>query len=91
MSNRVMAMVVAGSLLLSASGSALAAGSKGTIGGDQFRTGRPALAGKMGGSADGLGASQISCHEEVLDGDSAEEADWLERLGGKLGVGTGGD
>jgi hypothetical protein len=48
-------------------------------------------AGKMGGSAEGLGGWQISCHEEVPDGDSAAETDGPERLGGKIGVAGGDD
>jgi hypothetical protein len=84
----VLAALVAGALLLAASGSALAAGGK-SIGTDEFRAGRPALAGKMGGTAAGLGALQISCQEEVHDHDSALATDGPGALGGKLGIGSG--
>jgi hypothetical protein len=86
MSNRVMAVVVAGSLLLSASGSALAAGSKGSIGGDQFRTSRPAYAGKMGGITGGLDRSAYA----ASTGDEAgEDVDPPTAQGAKKGIEPG--
>ena len=47
----VLAVLVAGALLASASDSSLAAGSKATVGGDKFRTSRPALAGQLSGTS----------------------------------------
>jgi hypothetical protein len=91
MKHRVVVGLVAGALLLSASGSALAAGKMGGAGSGVERSSRPAFAGKMGGSASGLGAWQIACQEETQDGERAGEMDSVERFGGKIGVAGGED
>ena len=83
MKDRVLAGLIAGALVLSASGSAMAAGGP-SIGTDEFRASRPAYAGKMGGITGGLDRSAYA----ASTGDVAsDDVDPPTAQGGKVGGG----
>jgi hypothetical protein len=78
-----MAAVVAVALLLPASGSAVAAGGT-SIGTDEYRAGRPAYAGKMGGVTGGI---DRSAYATSAGDEASEDVDRPITQGGKVGGG----